>query len=364
MPMTLRPWNASAGIRPGRSAGGYTLVELMVAITIGLLLLAGLVTLFANNSRTRNEIERANQQTENGRYAMQLLTDDLHNAGYFAEYNPGTVAAPDPQLATEIPTSVPNPCATDFATLNASVAMPVQGYYQPSGAAVPSCLGADVKANTDILVVRRASTCAVGDPGCDAQVATAWYFQASTCSQDVNHFALDSNTANLVLRKGSTCATVAPIHQYRVSIYFIANDDKPGDGVPTLEKVQLGPGGFTTPLPLVEGIENLQIEYGIDTASPVTTGAPGVYTANPNSYGSCAPAACVTNWRNTVSAKLHVLARNTTTTPGYTDTKVYTLGLLSDGVTANTVGPVGDAYKRHLFESTVRLNNISGRNSP
>ena len=85
---------------------GYTIIELMIAITISLIILASLVAMFANNSRTRVEIERANQQTENGRYALQLITDDLHNAGYLAEFNPGPLATPGTK---------PDPCDTSVA---------------------------------------------------------------------------------------------------------------------------------------------------------------------------------------------------------------------------------------------------------
>ncbi|HKF97945.1 MAG TPA: prepilin-type N-terminal cleavage/methylation domain-containing protein, partial [Steroidobacteraceae bacterium] len=55
-------------------ASGYTMVELLVSMTIGLIILAALVTVFAGNSRERGEIERSNEQTENGRYALQLLS--------------------------------------------------------------------------------------------------------------------------------------------------------------------------------------------------------------------------------------------------------------------------------------------------
>src|SRR5258707_14120004 len=82
---------------------GYTIIERIIRITISLIILASLGSIFANNSRTRAEIERANQQTENGRYALQLITDDLHNAGYFAEFDP-----------TPLPTPAikPDPCDT------------------------------------------------------------------------------------------------------------------------------------------------------------------------------------------------------------------------------------------------------------
>jgi type IV pilus assembly protein PilW len=190
-------------------------------------------------------------------------------------------------------------------------------------------------------------------------------FQASTCGTELQqngiaHFVLDRVQGALTLHQ-IDCATAAPWHQYRTHVYFVANDDKPGDGVPTLKRAELGGGGFTI-VPLVEGIDNLQLEYGIDTSVP-SVGSPAVYTSDPNSYNGCAGTTCVGNWANTVTVKIHVLARNTTTTPGYNDTKTYTLGLNADG-TVNTVGPFGDAYKRHILEATVRLNNIAGRNSP
>src|SRR5207249_7634860 len=69
---------------------------------------------------------------------------------------------PNAQLA--IPATLPNACAVDVPTLTTAMAVPVQGYDQ--GANAPGCL-ADLRAGTDILVVRRASTCAVGAAGCE-----------------------------------------------------------------------------------------------------------------------------------------------------------------------------------------------------
>src|SRR5438552_15983016 len=153
---------------------GYSIIELMVAITISLIILAALVGLFAGNSRERGEIERANQQTENGRYALQIIGDDLRDAGYLASFNPGTVAGPNAQLV--IPAALPNACATDVPTLNSALALAIQGY--DNGANAPACV-ADLRAGTDILVVRRASTRAVGAAGCGAQVAGDVYLQPS-----------------------------------------------------------------------------------------------------------------------------------------------------------------------------------------
>jgi type IV pilus assembly protein PilW len=351
----------STATKHRKCATGYTIVELMVAITISLFVLLALVTLFAGNSRERHAIERTNQQTEDGRYALQLLGDDLRDAGYLATLNPGAFAAPNPQLT--VPTVLPDPCVTTVAGLNSALLVPVQGF---DDGAAPACLVnllADLRAGTDILVIRRTSTCSVGSAGCDPQVGNDAYFQASGCSTEFTagtYYVLDSNVASLNLHL-KDCATAAPIYQYRTHIYFIANDDQPLDGIPTLKRAELGPGAFSI-VPLVEGVENLQIEYGLDTSTP-TTGSAAVYTADPNTYNGCVPAACVSYWGNTIEAKINLLTRDLTTTQGYTDTKTYTLGLTAAGV-PNTVGPFNDGYRRHVYYTVARLNNIADRNTP
>jgi type IV pilus assembly protein PilW len=343
---------------------GYTIIELMIAITISLIILASLVAIFANNSRTRVEIERANQQTENGRYALQIIVDDLHNAGYLAEFNPAPLGTP----ATK-----PDPCSTTLTgpnSLNSALPLAVQGYDNGATPAL-TCVGNDLRPGTDILVVRHASTCAVGSASCDANVANDAYFQTSGCNSPTelasgnvaSYYVLDTNPASFTLHQ-KDCVTLASQYQYRTHIYFVANNDHANDGIPTLMRAELGAGSFSI-VPLVEGIENLQIEYGLDTSVP-TTGTPAVYNANPDTYNAACgitPSICVGYWRNVVAAKINVLARNTSTTQGYVDNKVYTLGLNFDG-TVNTVGPFNDAYKRHAYESVVKLNNPAGRNSP
>lgn len=311
---------------------GFSLVELMVAITIGLLVLAGLVTLFVNSSNARNEIERANRQIESGRYAMEILAQDLRHAGYFAEFNP---------MDMPLPTAVPDPCLSGLDDLKAALPLHIQGIGDVTAATVPACLS-DVKLGTDVLVIRRVATCIAGMAGCDQPVGVP-YFQASACNDanelaadDVTkHYALDTDLASLD-RHARDCKTLAPIHRYRIDIYFIANNNEPGDGIPTLKRAELGVGGFTI-VPLVEGIDIMQIEFGLDPA-----------TAKPE------------DWQAVTNVKLYLLARNFERSAGFTDDKTYTLGLKPDG-TANTVGPFNDAFKRHVFQSSVTLMSPAGR---
>jgi type IV pilus assembly protein PilW len=324
-----------------RRQQGTSLIEIMIAVTIGLIILAGTTTLFVRNSRTHDEIRRANQQIENGRYAASLLADDFRNAGYLAEFDPMPMPTP----------SAPDACATDLASLAAAMPMPVQGFN--NAASIPSCLS-DVKSGTDIVAIRRASTCAVGEAGCDAAVAGAVYLQASGCNSATElgsgnvatYYALDTASANLN-RTRVDCTTKAPIHQYRVHIYFVANNNVAGDGVPTLKRAELGANGFSI-VPLVEGIENLQLEYGVDTIS-APTGMPASYLSDAGSDAG---------WRNVVAAKIHVLSRAATPSMGYTDTKTYTVG----PEVSYTPSGAAATYKRHVYETTARVYNTAQRN--
>lgn len=328
--------------------GGFSLIELMVAITIGLLLVAGVTSLFVSNNRARDEMERSSRQIENGRYAVDVLTGDLRNAGYYAEFNP-TVLTP--------PTSLPDVCATDVATLKTAIPIHIQG--SENSAAGIACI-TDVRANTDVLVIRHASTCVAGVADCDAIAANTPYFQASLCSgtselgssDPNNHYALDTNVASLTRHKRD-CATTADIRRYKTNIYFIANNDVAGDGIPTLKRAELGAGTFTISS-VVSGIENLQLQFGLDTNND---GVPDVYTTDPSTYNGCSAATnptCVGNWQNAMAVEFYLLARNTEQSTGYTDTKTYDLG-------GTNVGPFNDAIKRHAYQSTVKLYNPSGR---
>lgn len=335
---------------------GFSIVEMMISITIGLLILAGLTSILVNNSRARTEIERANRQIENGRYALQLLSDDLKLAGYYAEFDPSvlTFDSIGPPALTMLG-ALPDPCATDLDTLRGALMMHVQGY--DNAATIPSCLS-DVKSGTDILVIRRASTCEAGAAGCAAAASDGTpYLQASLCFNTAeldsliyldHHYKLDTNLASLTLTRRD-CTTQAAIHRYRTHIYFIANNNNAGDGIPTLKRAELGAGPAFTIVALVDGIENLQIQYGID--SPTVDGIADSYMAAPGT---------IANWGAAVSAKINLLARNTEITAGYSTTKIYTLGYDASG------NPIEDSftddYKRHAYQSQVRLNNPAGRN--
>lgn len=59
-----------------------TLVEVMVAMTIGLILLGGVVTVMSSNQNIYRVNEAVTRMQENARYAFQLLSRDIRMAGY------------------------------------------------------------------------------------------------------------------------------------------------------------------------------------------------------------------------------------------------------------------------------------------
>src|SRR5690349_18106782 len=68
---------------------GFTLIEMMIAVTLGLLVLAALTSFFVLTSYNRSELEKNSVQIENGRYAINTLRDDLMLTGFYADLTIG-----------------------------------------------------------------------------------------------------------------------------------------------------------------------------------------------------------------------------------------------------------------------------------
>ena len=338
---------------------GFSLIELMIALVIAGILLFGLAVFFVSSSRSFSEAERVSRQIENGRYALSLLSEEIRLAGFYGEVKNVTLlpSSPAPAAVIPMPASLPDPCATDFASVKAALPIPVQGVDAPGTA--PTCVP-DAVSGTDIIVVRRANTTTIA---AGSAVANGFYTQTTNCATLAPVFQIAQSGFTLT---DKDCTTPMPIRQYHVYIYYIApcsvatgtngacaSGDAP---LPTLKRIELlpgttaGSGTMSSPVPLVEGIENIQYEYGIDTTGD---GSPDSYTAAPS----------FTQWPQVVSVRIHLLARNADASPGFTDTKTYALGLLADGTTPNAVTP-GGAFRRHAYTALVRLTNVSQRLEP
>jgi type IV pilus assembly protein PilW len=332
---------------------GVSLIELMISITLGMLIVAALLALYINVTRTNSEMAKANRQIENGRFAIQVLQNDLVHAGFWGQL--GYSLPPAPSMPA--PTALPDPCVVagwDDAYKKNLLAIPVRGY--ANGSTLAGCNVSGVLANSDVLMVRHANTCIAGSAGCDGGNDTGPRIQISACRTDPTPEPAYVITSGPFPLRQKDCATRAERRKVVSNIYYLATSNN----VPTLMRVSMVNGAYTIPQPLIEGIEAFRVEYGIDTlgrnGQPISATNPGDGSADTyiSSSALAASANSLTLHANIVAAKVHVLARNLEPTPGYVDSKTYRLG-------ATQINAAIDGFKRHVFSTTVRLVNPSSR---
>jgi type IV pilus assembly protein PilW len=356
--MTATSARTFATLARRRRQAGLSLVELMISIVIGLLLLAGISSLIAAQGGARGELEKSARQIENGRYALTLMQDEIQHAGYFGQYA-GAMAA-----LSALP-SLPCNSAANAATLTlleSSLALPLQGYNAPATvpAELANCLpAANFVAGTDILVVRRAE--ATNTPATVATAQAGQLYLQTTPDGLKTGVGPDPTPATptvyTLVQKNNT--TPAELRRYVARIFYIspcnvyaagatactAGADN-GSPVPTLKRLDLGVSGgvvVATETPLVDGIQNMQLDYGVAAA---TSAVPG------DTYAT-APA--VADWPNVMAVQINLLARSSEASAGKVDAKTYSMGA------AGSVGPFSDAYKRHVYTALARVVNPSSR---
>lgn len=354
-----------------KSQAGLTLIEFMVSIAIGMLLIAAIATLIANQSSTRADLDKSGRMIENGRYAVRVISEDALLAGYWGE-----LATIDPPTMSPV-----DPCSTSSSAINDALALHVQGF--DSSLTPPACVSnAILQPGTDVLVVRHANpdfTDVITGGAVDftnkvkeGQVylqtgldATGLQFAKKLSVAKVTDanalFNAEDSAAFFSLKKKDR-TTVAPLRKVQVHIYFVSkcsvevssNNCTNADGgspIPTLKRLELtvdSDAPVFKKVTIAEGIENLQIDYGVDTDAD---GAPNGADQN----GSTLTEA---NWPNVMTLKIHLLARTSESSVGYVDDKKYVMG------TAGQVGPFNNAYKRHAFVQSVRLVNPIMRRAP
>src|SRR5215469_18788533 len=68
-----------------RRARGFTLVELMITVSIALFLVGGLLTILQNVRTTYNNQQQLVQLQDEQRFALTVITDAVQAAGYFPD---------------------------------------------------------------------------------------------------------------------------------------------------------------------------------------------------------------------------------------------------------------------------------------
>jgi len=375
---------------------GFTLVELMIAMLIGVFMVLALITLLINVNRSNQEMNKSSAIVENGRFSLQLLGADVSHAGFWAGYIPAFDDLSGASAPADVPAAVPDPCKP-FATWTAQdhinmVGIAVHGY--EIAATVPSptlpvCANivTNPKASTDVLVVRHADTCVPGDPDspeCQDLAVGKLYFQTNRCGT-ASPFTLAVATSTVMSTANfpglkRNCTTVEEVRRFVSTLYYVRNYAVTvGDGIPTLMRSDFDISGGTlqhkAAEAVIEGVEGFRVEYGIDSKS--RSGADADHSSTivwldaakttPTNRGDGVPdgayVRCTTatpctvaQLMNVVAVKIYVLVRSSDSaaSAGYRDTKTYNLG-------STTLGPFNDGYKRHVFSQTMRLMNVASR---
>ncbi len=321
-----------------KKQAGFTLVEIMITMLLSLVLGIAIVTVFVNNSHSFNQDDNVLRMQDDARYALQQIAFDLSMAGHYAELLSPANVVQDASLALATdcgPAAVNNwsyltsqpatgASLSLVATDNVTSAQVVAGH---------SCFGGgEVAPGTDVVSIKRVA-------GAEA-----------TVFRNGGIYLRTNGTVGFLYRSPMVGAPAIPIAlprtewEYRPAIYYIRQfANAPGDNIPTLcRKVLAGAGPGMATECIATGIEDLQIEYGIDTSSD----------GNPNAYVS---APTLAELQNVVSARIFLLARTTDIDTRHTNQKTISLSNAPDYTPA-------DSFHRRVFSTTVAIQNIRSMN--
>lgn len=323
---------------------GFSLAELMVAIAVSLILLAGVIQIFVSNKQAYRIQEGFSVLNENSRYALRKIGYSLRMADNWGGADPATNVVRDSGLPT-----VTGDCAANWSTT-------IEGLRGIEGAAtspLATCIAnADYVPNSDIIVTRYTAA----GPVTGTLTASALYLR-TTPGSGAQIFEGADESASLGRytgnRNNSQALASTFVHPYLVEAYFIrpcasrgangvcdANDDG-GSPIPTLARLVLD-GTTLVQEDVVSGVEQMQAIYGVDTDAD--TVADRYFTA------SAVPAG---NWPNVVSVRLTLLLRNTTR-DATADDRGTTYPMAGRN---HSVAAADASYRRKLVDRVIQIRN-------
>jgi len=321
-----------------KSQRGFSLVEMMIAIVVGLIVIAAITGIFLLGSRNYREDDRFARMQENGRYALKLMAGELVNVGFWG-------GIPNPSDVKN--GNLPAPGVDCGVTFDGSTAISILSKTTAAAAqAVYDCINdtSTVKNGTDVLLIQRV----------DSSPAT-------TILPDVVYLRVENLTDAKLYKNYSTGfspSTTIPslavtFWPYRPHIYYIG--ETAADPIPRLRRRALKGDDMTmnTDEEVAEGVEQVHVVFGIDSDGDGTVNQ---FKTNPTA----------TELPDVVNARIYILVRSSDKDQNYTDTKTYWLGDTcynvagSSGCTTLTdaSAPSEPAkYHRRVLSTTVLLRN-------
>ena len=335
-----------------RWQSGFTVVEIMVAMAIGLVVSAVVVTMFAASSRSYRVTDAMGDLQEAGRIAMSTLQRDAHLVG-FRGCNSNNVRNSAPVTNVQAtPTEYLNDFPTGLQGYEASEA----GWTPALPAAVgapgdpvaagptpqtdvlvmrvvpgtPVALSANMTGVTDDIPVMSAASFAAGSRAVVSDCVHSTVFQVTGVGANTLQHAVGAG-ANTSASAQRAFGVDAAVMRYETHAYFVG----PSIRDPVNERSLWVRVDGNAPVEVAEDVEDMQLLYGEDTD--------GDYV--PNLFRT---ADAVANWNNVVAIQLSLLLRGS----GLRDNQAVT-GYVYNGA---SVTPT-DRRLRRTYTATIQLRN-------
>lgn len=332
---------------------GISMVEILVALVISLFLLGGIVQVYSANKASYIFTDSISRIQENGRFALETMTQDLRMAGFFgcASFDPedpdnitdnldpdGTGYSDDYDFIGEGPID-----GTDNDGLNGSDSVTIRGV-KPGQVNVHPPFNVSTSAT---IFVNMNNSLQPGDISmlCNCRGCDIFQITNTTQGATANKMAVVHNTGtgdpgnynpdnckggNAHCFSQSYGADASMMEMQKVT-YSIA----PGaSGEPALWRSEFG----TINDELVEGVEEMQVLYGLDTDDD---GFPNRYVTRND----------VPDLWDVISVRLMLLIRS--------ENQFYAEGNQTYTFNGNTV-TAADRRLRQVFTTTIALRNRIG----
>lgn len=301
--------------RTGRRQSGVTLVELMVAMTIGIFLLGAVSIIYVTTSASSRSSTLESQMNEDASLALEILQQQVRLAGFSTVDN--------------------------------------DGKRKFSGFALRGCDGGFDKSGT----ADNNGTTEFGSLACPATPTTAdalaVRYEATSLNSQTAKDASDTDRPANCSHNGITPWVAGASEGSAASIsladnrYYIADDG----GVPTLYcKGRDGSAtdGFSAAAALIPNIEDMQIQYAI-------TNTPTEGEVLPHQVTAYVEAEDLVNWSRVAAIRICLIARSAQPVPVGDNTKTE-LGTYRD--CAGTAQTNEDRYLRRAYVTTIQLRNM------
>jgi len=304
---------------------GFTIVEILISLSVGLFLFAGVISVFVGMKTTTSETSSYGNMQETGRLAISILSDDVMRQGFW-----GDLFVPlNANILRGVPAAPAGECAGEGIN-NGTFPLPNGTFRAIWGTTVTAAdnMGCITNAvsGSEILQLKRV----VPNP---------------LNAAPVGNFYLVANVSEGQIIAGGDAIPVinnSRIWEYQHHVYFVSEDSVGSEKVPVLNLRSLATTMNTQPL--LDGVERLRVLYGIDRN----------LDGNANTFLS-ADNMTQAFWDNEttsriVSIKLFVLVRDLLPDPKYTNSTSYRVGDVQ-------FNAPNDHYRRMVFSSSVSLYN-------